>query len=87
MMTQHLDRSNGGEATFKNLLIYGYCIIHLFDPNAQDDLGFNCQPWNSQPHCVSIFQIYHMDYPDLGFTKLKYSDIFVAPRLILMITK
>ena len=43
--------------------------------NAQDDLGFNCQPWMSHPHCISIFQFHHMDYLDQDFTKLKYSDV------------
>ena len=26
------------------------------------------------PHCILIFQIYHMDYRDQDFTKLKYSN-------------
>ena len=25
-------------------------------------------------HCIPIFQIHHIDYPDQNFTKLKYSD-------------
>ena len=57
-----------------NLLVYGYRIIHPFDLNTQHDLEFNCQPWICQPHFVSIFQIYHMNYPDQDFTKLKYTD-------------
>ena len=44
MMIRRLDRSNDDEATFKNLLTYGYRIIHPFDPNAQSDLGFDYQP-------------------------------------------
>ena len=64
MMTRHPDKSNDGEATFKNLLVYGYRIIHPFDPNAQCDLGFNFQSWNSQSHYISTFQIHHIDYPN-----------------------
>ena len=55
--------------------MYGYHIIHLFDPNAQEDLGFNRQPWISHPYYILIFQIHRMDYPDPSFAKLKYSDV------------
>ena len=54
-------------------------MIHPFDPNAQDDLGFNCQPYLSRPHCISIFQIHLMDYPGKDFAKLKYTDAYLLP--------
>ena len=54
--------------------MYGYRTIHSFDPNAQDDLGFNCQSLNSQPHYISIFQIHHIDYLGPDFTKLKHNN-------------
>ena len=43
MVTRRPDKSNDGEAIFKNLLMYSYRIIHPFDPNAQRDLRFNYQ--------------------------------------------
>ena len=69
------DRSNDCKATFKNVLVYGYRIILFFDPNTQDDLRFNCQPWISQSYYISTFQIYYIYYPDQDFTKLKYIDV------------
>ena len=57
-----------------NLLAYGYRIIHPFDPIAQGDLEFNCQPQIYQLYCISTFQIHHMDYPGQGFNKLKYTN-------------
>ena len=59
---------------YSKISTYAYCIIHLFDPNTQDDLEFTCQSWNSHPHYILTFQIYRMDYPDQDFTELKYSD-------------
>ena len=56
------------------LVVYGYYVIHPFDPNAQDDLEFNYQPRICQPHYVSTFQIHHTNYLDQGITKLKYTD-------------
>ena len=40
----------------------------------KDDLGFNYQSWMSHPYYILIFQIYHIDYLNLNFTNLKYSD-------------
>ena len=34
----------------------------------------NCQSRLLHLHCISIIQIYLMDYPDQNFAKLKYSD-------------
>ena len=61
--------------------MYDYHIIHLFDPNAQGDLGFNYQLWISYSHCISIFQIHHMDYPSSEIIKLKYSDVLTSTYL------
>ena len=55
MVTRRPNRSNDGEATFKNLVAYGYRIIYLFNLNAQGDLGFNYQSQISHPYYILIF--------------------------------
>ena len=74
MVTRRTNRLNDHEATFKNLLAYGYHIIHFFDPNAQGDLRFNYQSWYGYPYYILIFKIYHMNYLDQDFTELKHTD-------------
>ena len=42
-----------------------------------DALGWSQVNYQSRllhPYCILTFQIYVMDYPDQGFTQLKYSD-------------
>ena len=54
--------------------MYGYHIIHPFDPECSGWPRICYQPWIIHPLYISTFQIHHMDYPSQDFTKLKYSN-------------